>query len=76
MVTLAQDGPAAFRDRFELVHRHRVEAPNATWQADHTMLDLLILDEGGNPARSWPPWWTTTPAPSPDTACSLAHPAC
>jgi len=56
MVTLAQDGPAAFRDRFELVHRHRAEAPNALWQADHTLLDLLILDEGGKPAR---PWLTT-----------------
>ena len=56
LVTLAQDGPAAFRDRFELVHRHRAGAPNAIWQADHTLLDLLILDEGGKPAR---PWLTT-----------------
>ena len=56
IVILAQDGPAAFRDRFELVHRHRAEAPNSIWQADHTMLDLLILDEGGKPAR---PWLTT-----------------
>ncbi len=56
MVTLAQDGPAAFRDRFELVHRHRAEAPNALWQADHTLLDLIILDEAGKPAR---PWLTT-----------------
>lgn len=55
-VTLAQNGPAAFRDRFELVHRHRAEAPNALWQADHTLLDLLVLDEGGKPAR---PWLTT-----------------
>lgn len=29
MVTLAQDGPATFRDHFELVHRHRAETPNA-----------------------------------------------
>ena len=56
MMTLAQEGPAAFRDRFELVHRHRAEAPNAIWQADHTLLDLLIRDEGGKPAR---PWLTT-----------------
>ncbi len=55
-MTLAQDGPAAFRDHFELVHRHRAAAPNAVWQADHTMLDLLILDEGGKPAS---PWLTT-----------------
>ena len=56
MVTLAQEGPAAYRDRYELVHRHRANAPNALWQADHTLLDLLILDEGGKPAR---PWLTT-----------------
>jgi putative transposase len=56
MVTLAQDGAAAFRDRYELIHRHRAEAPNALWQADHTLLDLLILDEAEKPAR---PWLTT-----------------
>jgi putative transposase len=56
MATLAHEGPAAFRDRFELLHRHRAEAPNALWQADHTLLDVLILDEAGRPAR---PWLTT-----------------
>jgi len=56
MVTLALDGPAAYRDRYELIHRHRAETPNALWQADHTLLDVLVLDEGGKPAR---PWLTT-----------------
>ena len=56
MVTLAQDGPAAYRDRYELIHRHRAETPNALWQADHTLLDILVLDEGGTPVR---PWLTT-----------------
>jgi len=56
MVTLAQEGAAAFRDRYELIHRHRAAAPNALWQADHTLLDLLILDETGQPVR---PWLTT-----------------
>jgi putative transposase len=56
MVTLAQDGPAAYRDRYELIHRHRAETPNALWQADHTLLDILVLDEGGKPVR---PWLTT-----------------
>src|SRR5262245_270034 len=51
MVTLAHEGAAAFRDRYELIHRHRAEAPNTIWQADHTMLDLLILDEAGKPVR-------------------------
>ena len=56
MMTLAHEGPAAFRDRYELLHRHRAEAPNALWQADHTLLDVLILDSAGRPAR---PWLTT-----------------
>jgi putative transposase len=56
MVTLAHDGASAFRNRYELVHRHRAETANAIWQADHTMLDLLILDQAGKPVR---PWLTT-----------------
>ena len=53
MVCLALDGSATFRDRYELIHRHRAETPNAIWQADHTMLDILILDEASKPVRPW-----------------------
>jgi putative transposase len=56
LVTLALEGPAAYRDRHELVFRHRAERPNATWQADHTELDILITGAGGAPER---PWLTT-----------------
>ena len=53
MVTLAQDGPAAFRDRYERIYRHRAEGPNALWQADHTRLDVLVLDANGEAVRPW-----------------------
>jgi putative transposase len=53
MVTLAQDGLAAFRDRYELLYRHRAEGPNAIWQADHTLLDVLVLDANGAAVRPW-----------------------
>jgi putative transposase len=56
MVTLAHDGAAAYRDRYELIYRHRADRPNQMWQADHTQLDLMILDVGGRTAR---PWLTT-----------------
>ena len=56
MVTLAHEGHATYRDQFELLHRFRAPKPNAIWQADHTQLDLLILDAGGRLAR---PWLTT-----------------
>jgi putative transposase len=53
MMTLAQDGPAAFRDRYELIYRHRAEGPNAIWQADHTLLDVMALDANGKAVRPW-----------------------
>ena len=56
MVTLAQEGQPAFRDRFELAWRHRASRPNALWQADHTELDVLVLEANGTAAR---PWLTT-----------------
>ena len=56
IVTLAHDGQAAFRDRFELVYRHRAARPNMLWQADHTELDIFILDAAGRVVR---PWMTT-----------------
>jgi putative transposase len=51
--TLALDGDAAYRDRFELVYRRSAARPNEQWQADHTLLDLLVLDGRGQPARPW-----------------------
>ncbi|RSZ61174.1 transposase [Corynebacterium hylobatis] len=53
LLTLAHQGPVAYRDTFELVWRHRTERANATWQTDHTALDLLIRDANGAPARPW-----------------------
>lgn len=56
LVTLAHEGSAALRDKFEIVYRHRAECPNAVWQADHTLLDLMTLDANGEEVR---PWLTT-----------------
>ena len=53
MLCLVHEGPTAYRDRYELIHRHRAERPNAVWQTDHTQLDLLILDANSKPARPW-----------------------
>ena len=53
LLALAHDGPSRYRERFELVYRRESDAPNAIWQADHTQLDLLVLDATGAPARPW-----------------------
>lgn len=85
-VTLAQDGQAAYRDRFELAWRHRADRPNTLWQADHTELDILIKAPNGSPIRPWLTvvlddhsravcgYFTFTGAPSAmNTALALRH---
>jgi putative transposase len=51
LLTLAHDGPTHYRDRYELVYRRQAERPNDVWRADHTQLDVLVLDHAGRPAR-------------------------
>ena len=45
--------PAAYRDQHELVHRREATASNEMWQVDHTVLDILILNDDGKPVRPW-----------------------
>jgi len=53
LVTMAHHGPEAYRNDFELVLRRESAHPNDLWQADHTELDVMVLDETGKPARPW-----------------------
>lgn len=52
-VIAVKTDPAAYRDKHELVHRREASASNEMWQADHTVLDILILDREGNAVRPW-----------------------
>ncbi len=56
MSTLASEGSASYRDKYELVLRRTAQQPNAMWQADHTMLDILVVAPNAKDAR---PWLTT-----------------
>ncbi len=53
LVTLAHQGPKVYADRFDLLYRREASRPNEMWQADHTPLDIRVLDERGRPARPW-----------------------
>lgn len=53
LAALADGGDAAYRDRFELVYRRTTSAPNEQWQMDHTLLDVMILDDRQHPVRPW-----------------------
>jgi putative transposase len=53
LVMLAHLGTKVYADRFELLYRREAGRPNEMWQADHTPLDLWVLDEHGRAARPW-----------------------
>src|SRR5215475_561286 len=53
LLTLAHEGTKAYRMTFDLLYRREAEGPNEIWQADHTLLDLWVQQNGGPPARPW-----------------------
>jgi putative transposase len=53
LVTLAHHGTRAYQEAFELLHRFEASRPNELWQADHTPVDVWVLDERGQPAKPW-----------------------
>jgi putative transposase len=52
LFALAHDGPRSYGEAFDLIHRTEARQPNAIWQADHTLLDILI-DDCGQPRKPW-----------------------
>lgn len=53
MVTLAHEGDKRYRETHDLIYRREADAPNEIWHADHTELDLWVLDAANRPARPW-----------------------
>jgi putative transposase len=50
---LAHQGSKAYAQTFELLYRREAQAPNALWQADHSQLPILLLDESGRASKPW-----------------------
>nr|WP_245154019.1 Mu transposase C-terminal domain-containing protein [Jeotgalibacillus proteolyticus] len=50
---LAHQGQKAYENQFDLIHRREASYPNEIWQADHTLLDILVLNEKRKPERPW-----------------------
>jgi putative transposase len=53
LLTLAHQGAAAYREEYDLLYLREATHANAIWQADHTPLDVLLLDEAGKPAKPY-----------------------
>lgn len=53
MKKLAHKGKKDYQDNYDLIYCREASYPNEIWQADHTPLDIMVLNEKGNPARPW-----------------------
>lgn len=51
--TLALDGAKQYQETYDLLYRREARRANEMWQADHTPLDLWLLDPHGKPRRPW-----------------------
>jgi len=51
--SLAHDGYKEFSNHYELVHIRECERPNEIWQADHTLMDIEVINSKGIPERPW-----------------------
>lgn len=54
MVVLAHQGTKQYKQQFDLLCNHQAKHSNELWQADHMLLDILILQEtNGKVIRPW-----------------------
>ena len=53
LMMLAHEGSQVYSQAFDLLYRQESDAPNAVWQADHSVLDILILDENSKAKKPW-----------------------
>lgn len=53
---LAHEGKKEYQNSYDLVHRSEASKPNEIWQADHTLLDIVVYNEKNILER---PWLTT-----------------
>ena len=53
LLKLAHEGSKSYGNTHDLVYRRESTAPNELWQADHSVLDILVLNENGKAAKPW-----------------------
>jgi len=53
LLAMAHHDADVYRDDFELVLRRESLQANDIWQADHTLLDVMVVDAKGTAVRPW-----------------------
>lgn len=53
LITLAHGGSKAYRDKYDLLYNRKSDYPNEIWQADHSLMDIWLIDDNGKHKRPW-----------------------
>ncbi len=53
LMLLAQEGTKAYKGKYDLILRRESSAANEIWQADHTLLDIVLLGPNEEPSKPW-----------------------
>jgi putative transposase len=53
LITLAHEGSKVYNQKYELIYRRECHRANEIWQADHTLLDLYLMDPKGKERKPW-----------------------
>ncbi len=53
VIDFSHQGEKYYQNKYDLIQIRESSRPNEIWQADHTLLDIFILDQKGNINRPW-----------------------
>lgn len=53
LISLAHDGITSYQQKYDLLYIREASKANEIWQADHTLLDVYVLDDNGEMKRPW-----------------------
>ena len=53
LLLISHQGEKYYQNKYDLIQIRESSRPNEIWQADHTLLDIYILDQTGNINRPW-----------------------
>lgn len=53
VIAFSHQGEKYYQNKYDLIQIRESSRPNEIWQADHTSLDIYILDQKGNINRPW-----------------------
>jgi putative transposase len=53
LISLAHDGIKPYQQKYDLLYIREALRSNQLWQADHTLLDIYVLDDCGDIAHHY-----------------------